>query len=260
LVHAAEIVATLPPDSPPIRNGARTLFGASTDGFVLATASARSFEEGGTFTTGAADSTWIMRVSRTTGDVDTLGKARARASRVSVRTAGGRVQSVEVVVNPIAVGEQALLFPDGWVAIARFEPYRVDWIRPDRRLVRGPELPDRKVRVDERTKVWILDEIAQQSGRAPRTPADIPAWPDVIPPFVGSALLAAPDGAVWIRKSATEPKARGTYDVVDRQSRLVRRVSMAANDRLIGFGPGVLYVIGTDSDGIQRLQRHPLPR
>jgi hypothetical protein len=163
-------------------------------------------------------------------------------------------------MNPISVGEQALLFPDGWVAIVRLEPYRVDWLTPEGRSVRGPQLPHRNVRVDAQAKAWILEELAQQSGRAPRSASDIPDWPEVLPPFVPSALLAAPDGTLWIRKAATAPKARVQYDVVDRQGRLVRRVSMAANERVIGFGPDALYVVAVDDDGIQRLQRHTLAR
>ncbi|MEW5916196.1 MAG: hypothetical protein AB1762_07315 [Gemmatimonadota bacterium] len=260
LLHGAEVVAMVPPDSPPIRSGARTLFGASADGFVLATASARNFEQGGSFTTGAADSTWILRVSRSTGDVDSVAKARSRAGRVNVTTSGGRPQRVEIVMNPISVGEQALLFQDGWLAIVRLEPYRVDWIAPGGRMIRGAELPDRKVRIDDRAKAWILEELAERSGRASRSAADVADWPEVIPPFESSALLAAPDGTVWIRKAATEPNARVLYDVVDRQGRLVRRVSMAQNERLVGFGQGALFVVSTDDDGIHRLQRHAMPR
>lgn len=256
LLHGAEIVATVPADSPPLRAGARTPLGADWTGHVLTTTPARSLEGRGSTTIGADDSLWIHRISRSTGSSDTIGKARARPSRITV-TGRDRVQSVSIVVNPLAAGDQVLLFRDGTVAVARVAPYRVDWIAPDGRLTAGAELALKRVRVDDTVKRWVLEQNARDAGRQAQKPEDVQSeWPDFMPPFLNNAILAAPDGTLWIRRAATEPSSATMYDVVDRRGKLVRRVVLAQTERVVGFGPDAVYSAATDDNGIQRLQRH----
>jgi len=262
LLHGADIVAVVPPDSPPLRSGARNPFGADGSGHVLATSAVRRLEEGaGTTVTNAADSLWILLIGRSTGSIDTLGKARTRPSRIVV-TGRDRAQSVSVIVNPLSVGEQVVLFPDGWVAVARLDPYRVNWVSNDGRQIRGDPLPEARVRVDERVKRWVLEERARQTGQPSARPEGVPDddWPATIPPFLSNALLPAPDGTLWIVRAATKPNVATLYDVVDRRGRVVYRVSLAQSERVVGFGDGAVYSVASDEDGIQRLRRHALPR
>jgi hypothetical protein len=169
---------------------------------------------------------------------------------------------VSVIVNPLAVGEQVVLFPDGWVAIARLDPYRVDWISNDGRQIQGPELPHARVHVDDSVKRWVLEERARQTGQPAARPEGVPDddWPATIPPFLNNAILPAPDGALWILRAATKPNAATIYDVADRRGRVVHRVTLAPNERVVGFGQGAVYSVVVDDDGIQRLRRHALPR
>ena len=256
LLHGAEIVATVPPDSPPLRSGARNPFGADWSGHVLTVSPVRSLEGSGTTSMAAEDSLWIQRISRSDGSSDTLGKARARPSRITV-TGRERAQSVSIVVNPLAVGDQVLLFSDGWSAIARVDPYRIDWVSDDGRLVRGVALPHKRVSVDEGVKRWVLDEIARDAGRPAQKPEDVKSdWPNFIPPFLTNSVMAAPDAMLWIRRAGTERASPTTYDVVDRRGHIVRRVVMARNERVVGFGAATVYTVATDDDGIQRLRRH----
>ena len=50
-----------------------------------------------------------------------------------------------------------------------------------------------------------------------------------------------------------------TYDVFDRTGTLVKKVSLNPSSRVIGFGKGVVYVVRTDEDDLQYLQRYARP-
>jgi hypothetical protein len=82
---------------------------------------ARDVEGPGNFNTNA-DSSWLLRVRRRDGRTDTLGKTKTRPARFRVTETNGRVTSVSVITNPLAVGDFVAIFPDGAVAVARTNP------------------------------------------------------------------------------------------------------------------------------------------
>ena len=85
-------------------------------------------------------------------------------------TADGRVYRV-----PLAGGEEPILFPDGWVAIARIDPYRVDWRSPDGQWTHGAPLPFTTVRLDARER--------EAFARSHRWARGLPTWPETAPAF-----------------------------------------------------------------------------
>ena len=98
-----------------------------------------------------AESLRVILEDRTTGRRDLLGRIRGRSRgdrHVMHPVVPGGAPIVWVIGNPLAVEEQARLFPDGWVAVAWLDPYRVDWRRPDGRWIRGAPLPFEHVPVD----------------------------------------------------------------------------------------------------------------
>jgi hypothetical protein len=134
------------------------------------------------------------------------------------------------------MGEQAAVFDDGWIAIARLRPYRVDWIDPAGRMRFGKPLPH---------------------------PAD-----DSTPPFTSlfetlndltPALKHGPAGELVIRRypSPSEPVQR--YDVVDRTGELVAQIILPPRETLLGVGKAHLYTAKTGDDGKQRLRRYAWP-
>jgi len=50
-----------------------------------------------------------------------------------------------------------------------------------------------------------------------------------------------------------------TFDVFDQTGRVVSRVALPAETRLIGFGNGTVYLARSDEDDLQYLQRYRLP-
>lgn len=249
LLADARVVATVPPETPAIKIARVMALGADGHGrvlswkFALATGG-RPFAP--------ADSLFLIRVERATGRADTIGRLRSLYERGKL-FGGGR----EVAVPPMAVGDQALLFADGWVAIARLDPYRVDWRAADGRIARGAPLPFSATKVDEREKRAYLDRLTKKWGQAPQYADDV--WPADLPPFESDALLPAPDGKLLIRRVPTASQPNPRYDLVDRRGALTGQITLPEGQHIVGFGAKSVYVAVTDDDGIQRLRRHPWP-
>jgi hypothetical protein len=261
LLSGADIATTVGPASPALRLGARSPLGADRQGRVLLTTAI-----GGTATPRRdaslprLDSALLVRVVRATGEADTVATLKARPTTIKIAGPAERPTSVSVLVNPMATGELATLFPDGWIAIARLDPYRVDWVAPDGKRANGPQLPFELVRLDEREQQAFLDRQAERNGTESRDPRSYPEWPAFIPPFLPDALLPAPDGRLWIRRVAASANLNPPYDVIDRKGVLVARVAVDKDVVVVGFGRGVVFTSTTDEDGLQKLQRRPYPR
>jgi hypothetical protein len=259
LLHGATIAETVSPGAPAIRSGARLPRGADHQGHVIFT---RGIGVGSRApgSVPRTDSVLLVRVSRATGLGDTLAVLRARPASIKIQGPADRPTSVSILINPLASGEMAALFPDGWIAIARLEPYRVDWIAPDGQRVLGSPLPFERVRLDDDERRVFLERQAARTGGTPRDPSSYPEWPEVMPPFLSGALVPAPDGRLWIRRAPTAANRNPPYDVVDRRGALVARVAVGKDVRVVGFGRAAVYTVVIDEDGIERLERRPLPR
>ena len=97
-------------------------------------------------------------------EADTV--ATLRGTRGEVRAAtSGTFHGAAIhyrLIKPLRAQQQALMFPDGWIAIALDEPYRVDWITPDGRRLRGAPLPFAVRALDDSQKLFAVEN----SGKA----------------------------------------------------------------------------------------------
>lgn len=259
LLRGDSIVETVPSGSPAHLAGARQPVGADASGYVLAT---RAMGSPPSASPGAMpprmDSLYLVRVHRSTGNADTVAAMLARPSRISVIGPREAPTGMNVTSNPLAAGDVAVMSTDGWVAIARQYPYRVDWIRPGGALVMGPPIENGRRRLTIADKVAAMARLAASRGREPDDPDSRDDWPEFLPTFLPGALIAAADGRAWIAR-APQPEGRLVLDVVDRSGRRVGRVSVGGNERIIAVSRNAVYVVQTDDDGIQWLRRHPLP-
>src|SRR3989304_2291897 len=107
----------------------------------------------------------------------------------------------------------------GGGGMGRAEPYRVDWRAPDGRWVHGAPLPFVAVKASDREKCWAME---RWFGRVdPCDPAELPGWPEVMPPFVSlwpqglePVLLAGADGHLVIARTPSAASPEHRYDVV----------------------------------------------
>lgn len=245
IIAGDSVVATIPSDNPAIRAVSLWPLGADRNGHVLARRSAAG-----------QDSTYVALVERSSGRSDTIARLRTGVRRAPVRavtlqdgSTGTRFSRI-----PLNVFEGPLLFSDGWLAIARLDPYRVDWRAPNGQWTRGAPLPFPTVRMNERERQAYV----QRNPWAEHATD----WPEVLPPFdtgPTSTFLASPDGSLVVRRipSADQPETR--YDVIDRRGALQGQLVLPPDQHILGFGAQSVYVITTDDDGIQRLARHPWP-
>jgi len=204
---------------------------------------------------GLPDSIMIIKASLNTERLDTLARVGG-IGRMGVKVyRGGRGG---VVTTPLmAVADQAVLFPDGWVAVAFSDPYRVDWLSPTGQWLRGSPLPFERIRVNDREVCAFLERSYGERAR-PCNPA-VSEWPAVLPAFLSDALLAAPDGRLLIRRLPSIAAPQTGYDVIDRRGNLVGHLDLPPSEKVVGFGPRSVYVVKTDEFGLQQLRRHPWP-
>jgi hypothetical protein len=223
----------------------------------------------------------MFRTDRATGARDSLGIAnwmldpavaasksgRPPAPGAGVEAAGSsaapRVARYALLVRVI---DQVAVAPDGFIAIARHTPFRVEWCDPQLRCRNGPVLPyPSRVISNSDKAAWIASEHARGHTWPPTTDVSRTAgWPDRLPPFttppVGSAslsaLIIAPDGTALLRRmpSADAPTTR--YDVIDRDGRRLYQLVLPINAEIVGVGAASVFVSTADEDGLQTISRH----
>lgn len=209
------------------------------------------------------DSLTLTLGDRATQRVDTLGRLKGAGLRGYAELVRPGRHPTITYMNPLATEEQAVLFVDGWVAVARVEPYRVDWRAPTGSWRHGSPLPQQSIPVTREEKCFALEQWAGDPGWCDQADA-FPAWPRVLPALAHPwpphpILLAMPDGRLAVRRTTRARSPETSYDIVDRTGRLVAVLAIPARDRLLAFSTRSVYVLETDEDGVQRLRRHPWP-
>ncbi len=218
---------------------------------------------------GRSDSARVVRFDRATGRVDTV--ARTALPAVNRRTSGGEGnRSERVMPRPFAAQDAWGVAPDGRIAIARAEPYRLDWVAEDGRVAAGTPVSWRPVPIREGDKREWIEGMAnglsvrmenrngQQSiafSRGGMRDAADPAqftWPEAKPAFPAGAVRVTPEGEAWVERHVAAGAPR-QFDVFDARGRLVRSVTLPARVRLLGFGQGVAYGARMDEDGMEWL-------
>lgn len=212
------------------------------------------------------DSLTLLLVSRRTRSASVVGRIAEPTVWVGATTGGGdRPEIRNLSIPPWSAGEQAILYPDGWIAIARLEPYRVDWRQPDGQIRLGRSLPYDPAPVTEVEKRAFLARVSRLTGNPPAAPESRNDWPAEFPPFSAmpkvlngppAALFTSPSGDVVIARMQTAARPNPSYDVVDRDGQLIGQFTLEWNEQLAGIGKRAAYVVVTDDDGVKRIRRH----
>jgi hypothetical protein len=155
--------------------------------------------------------------------------------------------------------EQALLFPDGWLAVARKEPYRVEWRAPDRGWRRGPVASDSVIPVTANEKRYALFLHATALQRPSYKVEEFPNWPPTMPPFPLDALLPLPDGRLAVRRTPSAKDRTEWIDIFDRSGKRVNRWRLPPDHQLIGISAKWLYLTSRDEDDLYSLWRMRRP-
>ncbi len=259
LLEGARIVSTLPADAPAVRLGLFPL-GADSLGNLLVSVSPRPSH--GVRVMGPGDSTTIVLLNRHSGDADSVGRRRRTGSRVEAELdANGRVRRIAGKHHsPLELDEPALLLLDGWIAVVRRDPYRVDWRAPSGSWRVGAPIPFSKIRVDRREREAAMIFWAEQFGSNPRSPDEFEGWPELLPaiaPYRTYPVVPTFDGMIAIRRTRSARAPEPRYDIVDRTGRVVQRLVLSPGEAIVAFGRGTVYIVRTGEDGVQFLERRP---
>jgi hypothetical protein len=243
-----------------------------------------SFNINPTGPSSSADSAPILRLDRATKKSDTV--AFVHTPRATVTTSGGG-NNTNVSVragggNPFAATDEWAVTPDGRVAVLRVKDYHVDWYMPNGQKTTGPAIAYTKVKVTDEDKKQYRERAASGAagsaimmtqrvgpgGTSSSANVGAPTnlqlpeptdWPDVKPAFVANAAVGAPNGQVWVLRTRSAKDKIPTYDVFDPSGKVLSRVALPENTRLVGFGTGTVYLARSDEDDLQYLQRYRLP-
>jgi hypothetical protein len=197
----------------------------------------------------------FVRVDRVTQVVDTI--TLGKGMEMEVTPVGDPAQrSFRTMTVIFGVEDPAWLFPDGWTAVARQEPYRIDWYPPSGPARLGKPIEPNTPRVTEAEKADWRRRQEEYSGKPlPPLFATLP-FAEFVPPFVDD-LYALPDGRLLVPRHPWSGSRLTVLDVIDRQGDRVGTLQLAANERVVGVGRQAIYIVARDDDGIQRLRRHP---
>lgn len=196
------------------------------------------------------DSIPLLRRDLRTQRIDTVAMLEAPRMRQAVTRRDGR-GSGRSAFNPLPAGDDWTLLNDGTIAIVRARDYHIDWIQPSGRVSPSARVPARWIRLTDSMKVATIDSLRRQgfghgdepSGSLQRplvAPSDLP---DFRPVFLSGFAIGDAQGNVWVRERPEPLSSDPVYDVVDRGGKLIDRIRLPDNVKLVGFGPNTAYVM-----------------
>ena len=233
------------------------------------------FQPFGSPRAGIPDSAVVSRYQRGSGVVDTV--AWVKLPEIEQRVSGGGSdRQVRLSPVPLSPEDAWAVAPDGRVAIVRSPDYRLDWVEPDGVIREGERIDYDPVRIGRAEKEeWASGAVGGlrvsmtvdngqrrlafsrggDSGAGP----DIDAldWPKVMPPILGDGIWVRSCGEVWVQRSRPAGEAP-VIDIFGADARVKARVSLPEGREIVGFGPGTLYLVGTDDLGLQWLERYSI--
>ena len=221
------------------------------------------------------DTSFLLLVTRATMKVDTL--ARVHGGRSPVPQSMAEIDARGELLPAYPVADMSALALDGWVVVVRNNPYRVEWRAPDGRWTKGATIPDPVIKLDDREKNAFLEARRPRANTTPITmgpgtmapgtgygpPPPPPRWgywPEVVPAFtIRSSILVTRHGEVLVQRTPTAALSTPLFDVIDRQGVRQYQLQLPANQRILGFGNGSVYVVTKDNDDIETVSRHAWP-
>lgn len=250
-----EMRAQLGDEHPYVRRAGSWVHGSAESGSILS----RVRLGYGSHSPGVvAESLAIVRVFAEDARSDTLAIVRGRP----VATPSGDTRMLR---NPMAASafglpltapEQAIRLSDGWVAVLRLSPARMEWIAPSGARQGEIALGVPEVKVDDRERRAYLARMTTSSGRATRPPE---VWPDVATPVTQDALREAPDGSVVVELALRAGDDLRRYLIVSRTGVQPQGIHVDTNERVVSFGARHAYITRTNDDGLLTLHRAPWP-
>jgi hypothetical protein len=197
----------------------------------------------------------------TVGVADTVAYLEGQSFGTTQRNVnnGGRSVLNVGITNPLQTHDQVGVFLDGAVAVAKFTPYRIDWIT-NSSYVRGVNLGEVATPVTRDLKLQAAAEFQRdEQGNPTFSVDDFPPWPTVVPPFLRSALVAGTDGRLYVSRTRIDPNAVRSVDVFDRTGRRLKSVVLPKSSRLLAVTARGWYIAAKTESDEEVLHRLSMP-
>lgn len=202
--------------------------------------------------------------------VDTVAVLKGRSLEGDGCTLGMGSADRTRTCSLLASEDVPLLFEDGWLAVARVRPYRVDWLTPEGEWVLGAPLETGDgPPLDRQERCWVMqgNPPAGPEDCAEDTRVDSWGWPQAMPAFLPRVtsqpgadvpvVLATPGGSLLIRRAPRLSQPGARYDLVDRTGTRTATFLLPPREAIVGFGENVVYTLRMDDVDLQWLRRHP---
>ncbi len=210
------------------------------------------------------DSMPLIRYAPASARTDTL--TWLRRAEVTVIRNGSSMAASTTRFSP---ADAWSVTADGWVAVARAVPYRIDWIDPSGRIHIGLVTPHTVLRVTAADRDGGRGQRGQNTqasvsgGGTPASPevtSPEPKFADVKPPFASTrGIRVSSDRRAWVRRQQPAGSEATVYDVFDGAGRRTDRVALPDRSHIVGFSARSLFVAELDGDDVPRLLVYPLP-
>ena len=243
--------STLPADQPTVAFNRNRVLGADLLGHVLLTIPP-TFSRGRT-----RDTIPLLLVSWKTLGIDTIG--RIDAGPRPAFGAGGPAMNVWPEADAMALSS------DGYVAIVRHNPYRVEWRGRDGRWTIGAPIVDARRPTTDREKKTYIDRRMARLGANPATagltsqPSIELRFPETVPHFEMQEPLASAQGDLLVERVQAADEEGPLYDVFDRRGQRSHQLALAPNEKILGFGSSSVFLVSTDANGLQTVRKHRWP-
>jgi sugar lactone lactonase YvrE len=152
--------------------------------------------------------------------------------------------------------------PDGRVVVVRARPYRVEWHAPDGGVTRGPEIaytPLPMTEADRKHYAAAAGPVVSVGlTGAARTDAAAMGllFAETRAPFHPDDISVSPEGRVWVMRAQPFGLRAVVYDGFDSAGRRADRIELPAGSRIVGFGPGSIYVRHIDEAARCELRKY----
>lgn len=242
--------------------------GADGKGRLFFQASPFNFGPNSSGSMNMPDSSAVVRWDRGS-KVDTIGKVRLPPTKINT-SGGSNSRSIMIMQQPYAGQDEWVVTREGRVGVVRIGDYHLDWLVE--RPAKGAPVKWDPVKVGPAEKEafmarsrdtrgrFTVNSGGRSGGAPPPQPRQMEEkdfdWPEVKPPFVPRNVYAAPEGEVWVQRSAPARDSTPVYDVFNASGNLASRVSLPKGRRLVGLGVGSAYAVRTDEDGLQWLEKY----
>jgi len=218
------------------------------------------------------DSLAILRWDGRGESMDTAAWVVMAKSNVSTSGGGGSI-AIRIGGAKIFTPEERWgVASDGSIARVTHTPYRVVWYGAKGTAPAvGTTQAYTPLKVTEADKQEVIEQQKRQrpmmitmgangargGGAPPSVKLPDPEFADTKPAFFGSsAVQVSPEGEVWVQRTQPAGTKNPLYDVFDRTGKLVRHVTLNPKSAVRGFGKGTVYVVRTDDDDLQYLERY----